>query len=156
VGGAGKLTVIDAAGSVLAAPKTVNIIAHFWSPVGDKIAFITLNRDVPGLQTRYRPNGSTASAGLQAPTLTWFLLDVTTGATTTLADFFPTRDMIYYLNFADQFSRSHSLWSADGRYLTYGSASDGVDRVLLLDVSANRAGATINVAEGALGVWSWR
>ncbi|MBX3063520.1 MAG: hypothetical protein KF726_11125 [Anaerolineae bacterium] len=149
----GKLTVIDMSGKVIATAKESNVIAHFWSPLGDKIAFITLNREQPGLNARYHPNGRTAAAGTQTPTLTWFVLDLTSNTTTALVDFFPTRDMIYYLNFADQFSRSHSLWSPDGRYLVYGSASNGTDQVLLVEAIT---GAVTNVAEGTLGVWSWK
>lgn len=154
--GTGKLSVIDSTtGAEIAKAPHGNIIAQFWSPQGDKVAYLRLNRDLPGLQTRYRPNGHTAGISIQQPTITWFVLDVATGQATSVADFFPSQDMIYYLNFFDQFSRSHRLWSPDGRYLVYASAdADGKNRVMLADV--NNPGTAITVAEGTLGIWSWQ
>jgi Tol biopolymer transport system component len=154
--GTGKLAVIDAqTGAEITKAPHGNIIAQFWSPQGDKVAYLRLNRDLPGLQTHYRPNGHTAGISLQQPTITWFVLDVATGQATSVADFFPSQDMIYYLNFFDQFSRSHRLWSPDGCYLVYATAdSDGKNRVMLAEV-ANPGNATM-VAEGSLGIWSWQ
>jgi TolB protein len=154
--GAGKVVVIDAqTGQLLAKAPHSNIVAMFWSPQNDQVAYLRLNRDLPGLQARYRPNGVTAGASLQQPTLTWFTLNIATGQATALADFFPSRDMVYYLNFYDQFSRSHRLWSPDGRYLTYGAVdSDGKSRVMIADVTA--PGSPQSVSLGTLGVWSWQ
>ena len=154
--GTGKIKVVDAkTGAEIAAAPHGNIIAQFWSPQGDKVAYLRLNRDLPGLQTRYRPNGHTAGISIQQPTITWFVLDVATGQANAVADFFPSQDMIYYLNFFDQFSRSHSLWSPDGRYLAYATAdSDGRNRVMLADIS--NPNAPITVSEGTIGIWSWQ
>jgi hypothetical protein len=87
--------------------------------------------------------------------LTWNILDVTSNRVTTLSNFIPTRDMIYYLNFFDQFVRSHSLWSPDGRYLVYASIDSlGNQSVVLADTRS--PGSTIRVASGSLGIWSWK
>lgn len=152
----GKITVIDSQrGDVLNVGQFSNTVAFFWSPQGDRIASIRLNRTMPGLTTQYAPNGHTTGASLQQATLSWVVMDAATGASVTLADFFPTRDMIYLLNFADQFSRSHSLWSPDGRYVVYANAdSEGYNRVMLADTRA--PGTTRIVQRGTLGVWSWR
>jgi Tol biopolymer transport system component len=152
----GKLTVIDAqTGAEVAQATQSNVFAHFWSPQGDRIAYLRLNRGTPGLDAQYRPNGHTASVSQQSLTLTWFVLDVATGQTTSLVDFYPTQAMIYYLNFFDQFSRSHRLWSPDGQFVVYGDSDPANnDRVMLIDTRV--PGQPLVVAPGSLGVWSWR
>ena len=65
-----------------------------------------------------------------------------------------SRDMVYYLNFFDQFARSHSLWSPDGRYVVYG-ASDTLGQPSVLLVDTRNPGQPIKVATGTFGVWSW-
>lgn len=152
----GKLTVIDAqTGAELARAQQSNVFAHFWSPQGDRIAYLRLNRGTPGLDAQYRPNGYTAAVSQQSLTLTWFVLDVATGQTTSLVDFYPTQAMIYYLNFFDQFSRSHRLWSPDGQFVVYGDSDPANnDRVMLIDTRT--PGQPQVVAPGSLGVWSWR
>jgi Tol biopolymer transport system component len=151
----GKVTVIDSrSGEIFAAGNYTNTVAFFWSPQGDRIATIRLNRTLPGLSTQYSPNGHTTGASLQQATLSWVVMDAATGQSSTLAEFFPTRDMIYYLNFADQFSRSHRLWSPDGRYVVYATAdSEGNNRVMLADT--HTPDTTTVVQRGTFGVWSW-
>jgi hypothetical protein len=157
----GKLAVLDAqTGAQIAQAAQSNVIAHFWSPQGDRVAFIRLNRGLPGLDAQYRPNGYTAAASLQSLTLSWYVMDAATGKTTILTDFYPTRDMIYYLNFADQFSRSHRLWSPDGRYLVYAHADPATNNtVRLVETAPDATGQVtppITVAPGTLGIWSWK
>jgi hypothetical protein len=62
--------------------------------------------------------------------------------------------MIYYLNFFDQFSRSHSLWSPDGRFVVYAALTDdGKPEVRLAEVG--NPGVARTVGAGTIGVWSW-
>lgn len=79
-----------------------------------------------------------------------------TGAEYALDSFTPTREMIYFLNFFEQFARSHSFWSADGRHLAYGAlvAERGTAEVRM--VAASEGGRVQKVADGVIGVWSWR
>jgi Tol biopolymer transport system component len=161
--GLNTLSITDVrSGAEIARAPQGQIVAFFWSPGGDRVAFLSLT---PAAQPRsevetFGTNGHTEKAAYppeqaNAPALTWYVLEVASKTVTALAAFNPTRDMVYYLNFFDQFSRSHSLWSPDGRYLVYGAtAVDGSPEVLLADTRT--PGQTIRVGDGAIGVWSWR
>ena len=82
------------------------------------------------------------------------MLDVKTGKSTALSIFFPSRDMIYYLNFFDQFARSHSLWSPDGHYLAFAGVDTlGKQSVMILDTRT--PSDPIRVGSGSIGIWSW-
>ena len=66
-----------------------------------------------------------------------------TDTNTQFASFLPSEDMTYYLNFFDQFARSHRLWSADSRYLVYGERTPSGERVSLIDVAGDGSATTI-------------
>lgn len=154
VAGFEKLVITDPkTGEQVASSSQTGVIAHFWSPQSDRVAYIAATSDQQEVQTRLRSNGHTpveqAVSGLS-----WYILDVKTGKTQRLATFLPSRDMVYYLNFFDQFARSHSLWSPDGRYVVYG-ASDTLGQPSVLLVDTRNPGQPIKVATGTFGVWSW-
>jgi TolB protein len=155
VSGFDKLVITDAkTGKQLASSPQSRVIALFWSPQSDRVAYIAATPEQPEVQTRLRSNGHTpveqAVGGLS-----WYVLDVKSGKSRLLTTFLPSSDMVYLLNFFDQFARSHSLWSPDGRYLVYGATDTvGQSNVLLLDTTA--IGQPIKVAAGGFGVWSWR
>jgi len=117
------------------------------------VAYLVVVRSEPDMQARVRNNGHRAAEQATGG-LVWYVLDVTTGKSTSLSTFLPTRDMVYLLNFFDQFARSHSLWSPDGRYLTYG-ATDALGQSVVMLVDTH-TGSTTKVAPGSIGVWSWR
>jgi TolB protein len=162
----GGVVVTDDSGNVLANGSGDAVVAHFWSPQSDRIAYITLNRNEPARRnTSTNGNGVYASAsngtnggtpvGQQENALNWYVLDVATGKEQWLVGFLPSRDMVYYLNFFDQFARSHSLWSPDGRYVAYGAVDQfGTAEVYIADT--RKPSQPIRVAEGSLGIWSWR
>ncbi len=76
-------------------------MAFFWDPRGGRLV--------------------TASVDLMASCLRWRLLDVETRQTRELSLFWPSRELLFYLHFFEQFASSHSLISADGRTLVYAS-----------------------------------
>lgn len=150
-----KLTVLDAKSArVRVTAPEANIVAHFWSPRSDRIAYVVLSRQQPDTQTSMRSNGR-YRMGQASAILRWYVLNVTTGRSELFASFAPTRDMVYLLNFFDQFARSHSLWSPDGRYLVYAATdSAGKSAVMLLDMQ--NGGSPTRVADGTMAVWSWK
>ncbi len=150
----GKLTVLDAATrAVHATAEDTNIVAHFWSPQSDRVAYIVVTRQ-PETQQGMRSNGR-LRLEQAAGALKWRVLDVKTSATREIASFAPTQAMIYLLTFFDQFARSHSLWSPDGRYITYGASDEaGKDSVMLVNTVG--AAKPFKVASGSMGIWSWR
>lgn len=155
VAGFDKVTVLDAqTGQSVTAGTLPNTVAFYWSPQGDRIAYLTVNRDTPSVQARLRSNGHTpveqAIGGLS-----WRVLEVQNGLDQGKASFTPSRDMVYMLNFYDQFSRSHRVWSADGRYLAY-SSTDVLGKASIMLIDTQQSGsAPIKVGPGTLAVWSW-
>lgn len=159
VSGFTKVVVTDVqAGHTLATSAQSEVLAHFWSPQGGRVAYLSLTRTEPIQQTGFSTNGHNAETSLRAqhapPTITWYVLDIRTGQSTALTSFVPTESMVYLVNFFDQFARSHRLWSPDGRYLVYGElGADGQAEVRLADT--RNPGTTIKVADGQIGIWSW-
>jgi hypothetical protein len=86
-------------------------LAFFWSPRGDRLLYVVVDN--------------------QSSCLQWFsvaLIKDDFGDTKALATFWPTRDILFYLHFFDQFNASHPLISPDGRYLTYTGYPAGAGR----------------------------
>ncbi len=149
-----KLTVLDAATqNVRTTVADANIVAHFWSPQSDRIAYVVISRQ-PETQQGLRSNGRMRLEQTSS-VLKWRVLDVKTGASTDIASFRPTQDMLYLLNFFDQFAQSHSLWSPNGRYVTYGATDDSaMDAVMI--VNTRGTANPVKVASGSIGIWSWK
>jgi hypothetical protein len=151
-----KLTVYDAAsGKTLANVPANNILAHFWSPTSDQIAYITVSPTQSSADDKIRSNGR-LHYEQSATTLKWHVLNIKTGNPQAGPNFIPTSDMGYLLTFFDQFARSHSLWSPDGRYLVYGATESDAPRVMMIDTQKGISSDPIIVADGAIGIWSWR
>lgn len=158
---AGRLVVTDAAsGDLLMTTQNDHVLAYFWSPEGDRIAFAGVARDVersarPGAKTRSTGDNEGDALAQNRIRIAWRILDVATGEVTPVESGLPTDDMIYYLRFFDQFSRSHNLWSPDGRYLAYGVLeADGQPAVRLADTRA--PGSLSTIPGSTIGIWSWR
>ncbi|NDJ78102.1 MAG: hypothetical protein GYB65_17780 [Chloroflexi bacterium] len=145
---AGRLFILDAATGAELAALPDGIVSFFWSPDGSKIAYVAFSR-VEG-DILAKPAAQSGDLRIE-----WYVYDVAQDESFRLADFLPTRDMLYYLSFFDQFSRSHRLWSPDSRYLVYGEfLDDGTEVVSLLDTEQPGL-APQTVMEGTLGVFSW-
>lgn len=145
----GTLAVIASAATT--APITLDdtVLAFWWSPDATKLAYIQLifEGDDGPVAGRVRQTDEAS--------LLWKVYDMDSGTTTIGPDFLPTDSMIYYLNFFDQFSRSHRLWSPDSRFITYGEAlPDGRRLVQLFDTSRNRPQAE-TVREGRIGIFAY-
>jgi len=156
VAGYAEVNVTDVqSGKTITTGSHGDVVAHYWSPQSDRVAYLVVNRDTPGTQARLRSNGHTPAEQATGG-LTWYVLDVKSGSDQALVTFSPSRDMVYMLNFFDQFARSHSVWSPDGRYLTYGSTDTlGKPAVMIVDTRSATV-SPIKVAAGSIGVWSWQ
>lgn len=159
VSGFEKLQVVDTLGNVMAESAQGQVVGHFWSPDSTRVAYISLvpSRSRTAL-AQFSSNGHSDDSAFpesqQSNQLTWYVLDIVSGTSTALTSFTPTPQMVYYLNFFDQFSRSHSLWSPDSTYLVYGAIENGAPAVLL--ANTRQAGTTVRVSDGVMGVWSWQ
>ncbi|MGJ3237892.1 MAG: TolB family protein [Anaerolineae bacterium] len=153
------LTVIDvASGTVISTADTNGVLAFFWSPDSNKIAYITLNSE------NERPNASLNTLVTQSfvqneePTqLLWQVLDIEAGTNLRYSAFIPNYEMLYLLNYFDQFAPSHRLWSPDSRYLVFSgnlTPSERTPQIYMLD-TANTNISPVSVANGVFGVWSF-
>ena len=75
-------------------------LCFFWSPDGNRIAYVTPSEDAEG-------------------SLRWAVMDVEARSTSYLADFRPTQEQLATFMFFDQYGQSHSPWSPDGRSLLF-------------------------------------
>ena len=120
------------------------ILAFYWSPQGDKIAWVVLD-----LESRAFEWKVSASSG---------------GPAKQLFQFQPSSHFFTTLAFFDQYAYSHSPWSPDGKHLVVSGVAEETlgrgngtapteDRVFVLD--ATGAEAPRNIAAGVLAFWSW-
>ena len=117
-------------------------LAFFWSPSGDRIAWI-------GVDAASREMDVSVSS--------------VDGEPRQLFSFSPTGEFFTYLSFFDQYAYSHSLWSPDGSALVVvgnegqaagrrnGSGPSG-GQVYVVDADT---GTALRIASGKTAVWSW-
>lgn len=155
----GPVIILDAStGEEVARTPVSGVIAFFWSPDSQHIAYLTLGAQ-PGSFSAYDPSAvksATFKQQEQEPVgLAWSVLDLTDGANRRYTPFQPTNEFIYLLQYFDQFSPSHRIWSPDSRYLVFPQVNAGERPVItLLDATLDGAAST-EIAEGIIGIWSF-
>ena len=118
-------------------PATLSTKAFYWSPDGNRLAYLTW------LDNDYRQYNQ------------WRIFDTEARKDHGSVAFEPTSTFDTLTTFFDQFGQSHSFWSPDSRYLAYGAVSpDGEEQVWLLDTKG-REDQTL-VADGVVGAFSRR
>jgi TolB protein len=142
----GTLNLVEVASGRLLDTPSEGVLAFFWSPDGSKIAYVVLD------EGGAKPGASLNRQG-QAVGLRWAVYDVAKARARFLSSFQPTQEMLYYLQFFDQFARSHSLWSPDSRYLAFGEVLGGEEFVTVLDT--DQSSTPPLSLEGAMGIFSW-
>ena len=139
-----RLRVIPGDGGPARIVTEGRIIAFYWSPNGDKLAW----------------------AGLDAGNaeFVWWSATVAGGPARELLRAQPSNEMLLTLSFFDQYAYSHSPWSPDGSRLVLavipnrsregrnGSTPPG-PRIFVVD--ADGASEPLEVAAGSLAFWSW-
>lgn len=155
--GDGALTVLNAATGESIAERRLGVtLAFFWSPTSEQLALIGLPRSNDRSANLRRTGPDEAKSAAQSTLgVSVSLFDPAAQTGALLGTYSPTRDMIYYLQFFDQFSRSHSLWSPDGRYFTFGALL-GRDAPGVVLFDALTPGVTKAIPDSTVGIWSWR
>ncbi len=94
-------------------------VAFFWSPGGAQLIYVGVDKT--------------------GNCLTWYSVRDNENPVE-LCRFWPSREMLFYLHFFDQFVRSHHLVSADGRFLVFSGhlhedgPPEGPPNILVLDL----------------------
>ena len=142
-----RLSLVSADGTENNTLVEEQLVAFYWSPQGDRIAWIGLEPLSRAMELYVSP----VEAGKPV------------GEAELLFSFTPTGEMFGMLSFFDQYAYSHSIWSPDGTALVV-TGTDGADsgrrngsgphggQVYVVDVST---GDARRIASGKLAVWSW-
>ena len=139
-----RIRVVSADGRQVRAIGEGPILAFFWSPQGDKIAWVALD--------------------LESQSFDWKVSASSGGEAKHLFRFRPSNDFFTMLGFFDQYAYSHSVWSPDGTKLVVSGIEENAlgggngtapteDKVYVLD--ATGAESPSRIASGVLAFWSW-
>ncbi|HAV78571.1 MAG TPA: hypothetical protein DCX53_14580 [Anaerolineae bacterium] len=123
-----------------------DIIAFFWSPDGEKIAYYTL---VP-----IPSNGAQTEATPQQYAVQLYILNLETGESKNIFSYRPTEQFLNILPYFDQYHQSTTIWSPDSNNLVI-SFLDGENNPGIAVVAASGQLAPRILAEGYIGFWSW-
>lgn len=107
-----------------------SMAAFYWSPDGSRLAYVAIG-----------------------DLFEWHVADPATRETRLLTPFIPTPDSLTHLQFFDQFTPSHIVWSADSTKLVFAGVLERSDspQVWIVDAVGNEAPRP--VAEGRLAFW---
>jgi len=142
-----RVVLLSADGAETALLFDERVLAFFWSPQGDRIAWVGLDPQSRSMDI------SVSSVEGGKPV----------GEPRHLFRFSPTGEMFTLLSFFDQYAYSHSIWSPDGSALAV-AGTDGLEsarrngsgphggQVYVVDADSGEAR---RIASGKLAVWSW-
>ncbi|MCS6910552.1 MAG: hypothetical protein NZM11_08295 [Anaerolineales bacterium] len=138
----GPVTVIDPASQREAIELDEQVYAFFWSPDSRSLAYFTVEEITD-------EEGRTGK-------ISWLkVLDVASGRSRSLTQLVPTQHFLQLVPFFDQYQHALTLWSPDSQYLVFSSNyGDNQSGIFVVHASGNLEPRLI--AEGQLGVWSWK
>jgi Tol biopolymer transport system component len=127
--------------------KDEDVYGFFWSPNGEKIAYFR------PILTNQAADGSQTSA--QRLLLQLSMLDVATGESRDLFTYQPSEQFARILPYFDQYHQSATIWSPDNNNLVL-SFLDSQGNAGIAIVAASGQLEPRLLAEGYLGIWSWK
>lgn len=152
----GPLQIIDAATGARTLISDKLVVAFFWSPDGNRLAYLTPNfpdllPEVADRTRRARLGDAPQPVQDDSVLLDLWIVDFTRDETRLIATFEPNSLFTgQFLPFFDQYARSHRLWSPDSREIVLPVVEDG--RSLLYRFSVD--GPRQLVREGVIAFWS--
>lgn len=154
----GPLRLLDARSEQVRLLTDDRVLAFFWAPDGQSIAYFTLAQGM-GEQVAEGKTGRTlarSSAKGQVQhddvRLTLSLVDADGGDTQHIVDFKPTELFLtQFLPFFDQYALSHSLWSPDSSGLILPIVEDAAARLYVVSVRGRDVRLLV---DGEIGFWS--
>ena len=145
-----RLSLFPADGSAPTVVLEEQHLAFFWSPAGDRIAWVGVDPASRRMELWVAPAPLAGESGGG-------------GEARRLFRFSPTGEFFTWLSFFDQYAYSHSIWAPDGSALVV-TGNDGPEsgrrngggpvggQVYVVDADT---GETAPIASGKLAVWSW-
>ncbi len=138
----GPIAVIDPAGRREAIELDEQVYAFFWAPDSRSLAYFTLEEFTD-------EDGETGYVSRLK------VLDVASGQSRLLTELVPTRRFLQLVPYFDQYHHALTLWSPDSQYLVISTIYDSNQSgIFVVHASGNLEPRFI--AEGQLGVWSWK
>lgn len=156
---AGPLRLLDADNGDIFVLVRDTVLAFFWSPDGQSIAYLTLasggNDAGAGRPAGLAARASAAARQHNALSLRLWVVDVTSGQQRQLYTFRPSDVFLtQFLPFFDQYALSHRLWSPASDALVLPMLdSTGEAGIYAVPVDGGEA---VRVADGAMAFWSVR
>ncbi|MDE0232654.1 MAG: hypothetical protein OXI56_12640 [bacterium] len=128
----GPLRVLDLAGGGETLVTESEVAAFEWSPAGDRLLFMEVDRQARALKPRVWDGRDTLVFPSFLPSRVW---------------------VVQYLPFWDQYSRSLTLWSPTGEAFTYPGTSsrNGEDQIFVQHLDESQP---ITVGNGVFASWS--
>lgn len=150
--GFGELVLIDlneAGEATQRATDLSTVAGFFWSPTGRQLAAF-----VP----EFAPEGEDQQVDFRRQDsrllLHLYLVQAESGESEPLASFQPTGDFLNTLPFYDQYHRSATIWSPDGRQIVYTARLPSGGTSVSV-VPAEPGGEAQSVAQGTFALWSF-
>lgn len=139
-----RLMLVPVGGQPVTSLSTEEVMAFYWAPTGDKLAWVTINAADQEIEWMVSPSDGSGAKRLFG--------------------FQPSGEGLIMLSFFDQYAYSHSPWSPDGKSLvvagsqrTSARGSNGRtptgDRIYVLDAEGDTA--PLDLGAGVLAFWSW-
>jgi TolB protein len=126
-----------------------DIIAFWWSPDGEKIAYFVPILSPPDLTQPISMNVQQENELF----LQLFVYELDGEVTRRLATFRPTSEFFRILPYYDQYQRSATIWSADSKMIAYASIGEsGMEQVIIVSTEGD-PGQQI-LAEGEIAYWA--
>jgi len=136
-----------------------NVLAFFWSPNGQVIAYLTLPGSNDGnIQVSYRPNQDRFESPKRIQegqgSIDLWVVNVESGYQRRLSFHVPSPTFAHqFLPFFDQYALSHSLWSPTSDALVIPMIEDGDSLIVIVSALD---GSQQTLASGEIGFWSYQ
>ncbi len=153
----GPLRILDPVSGDSRVLTQATVLAFFWSPDGEKIAYLTIpQRNDDSIQAvSFRPGQEVLGdqpVQIQNGGLELWVVNADTGFQKQLLTFRPSDVFIHqFLPFFDQYALSHRLWSPKSDALVLPMMQNGIAHVTIVDADN---GAVKILAGGDIGFWS--
>ena len=120
------------------------VYGFFWSPDNAELAYF-----VPGVATSEDSSEQTLYFELN-------ILDIASGESRVIATYQPTEEFANILPYIDQYHQSFTIWSPDSYNLVISFMNPQTGTPAIAIVPSSGVTEPRFLAEGSLGVWSWK